>query len=109
MIKIKNMSAKIISMGNSKGGVAKSTLASIFSTYLHTQTKNKICVFDLDYFQASLSDQREEDLNNPEVKKEELFDLLAVTPSHLLGYLEELKEDYDYIFLDVPGNMEDED
>ena len=64
---------------------------------------------DLDYFQASLSDQREEDLNNPEVNKEELFDLLAVTPSHLLGYLEELKEDYDYIFLDVPGNMEDED
>ncbi len=103
------MSAKIISMGNSKGGVAKSTLASIFSTYLHTKTDYKICVLDLDYFQASLSDQREDDLKNENVDPDELFDLLAVTPSHLLGYIEELKEDYDYIFLDVPGNMEDED
>lgn len=103
------MAAKIICLGNSKGGVAKSTLTSLFATYLHNETDYKVCAFDLDYFQTSLMDQRTTDLENNNIDPDNLYDLLAVTPAHLLQYFDELKEEYDYIFLDIPGNMEDED
>lgn len=103
------MSAKIITLGNAKGGVSKSTLISLFCTYLHNNTNYKVCAFDLDYFQATLMDQRNSDLKNEELDQSKLYDLVAVTPSHLLKYIDELKDEYDYIFLDVPGNMEDDD
>lgn len=93
--------AKIIAFSSLKGGVGKTTLTCLVSSWLHDNKKN-VCVIDAD------EDQRTATL---EVTKddEKGLDTFTVIPSlsrDVASLIPEILEDYEYIFLDLPGNMD---
>ncbi len=101
---------KIVAIGNQKGGVGKSTITSFIANYLHNERKDfKILVVDADDLQNSLYKIRYEELENAKEldpqAEEKCYQLIRMDSKELANNLEVLKEEYDLIFIDLPGNL----
>lgn len=96
--------AKIISFANQKGGAGKSTTTTFFANGLHS-LGFKVAVIDADY-QKSLINIRELNVNqNPDIDENTLYPILYSTPNKIRDILEDEEDNFDYIFVDVPGNI----
>lgn len=120
---------KITSFGNSKGGVGKSTLLAVVATYINNKTDLNICVIDADINQRTIARWRRDDLIDSGVKKEEafelyenfclhkvdyekydidpdkFFDIVISDPKNIPFIIPALKDNYDLVFFDLPGNI----
>ena len=96
------MKAKIISFGNMKGGVGKSTLATIMATFLFNKEK-KVLILDCDDFQKTIFKTREEELENNQNNNG--FEIIATNSEDASSLIENLENSFDYIFIDLPGNL----
>lgn len=111
----------VVSFVNQKGGVGKSTLTSIFANYLHTAGKENdvklsIAIIDADDRQRTLSRKRNRELqsfgiddnSSENIKKvfdENSYRVIEIASKDVPDQLDFLKEEYDIILLDLPGNM----
>lgn len=101
------MEAKIITVGNLKGGVGKSTLTSILATYIHNVLKETVIVIDADDLQHTIETIRNDEISggaNPDI----LFPVLPSNSVDAPSWVENLLADYKYIFIDLPGNLKQE-
>ena len=96
--------SKIIIVGNLKGGVGKSTVTSLIANYIHFKTDYRVAVIDADDSQRSISHLREMDLENG-YKEDDLYDLLKIKSKNYLKSIASLYEYYDFILIDLPGNL----
>lgn len=90
------MTGKVICFGNLKGGVGKSTLISMVAGYFHANGGRVIAV-DSDDLQNTLAALH--------AGKGTPYPVLQVSPLALAGLLETLREEYAYIFVDLPRNL----
>lgn len=116
---------KYVAFSTQKGGAGKTTLTVLISSYLHFVKGYNVGVIDCDYPQHSIVEMRERDvrmINNDEFYKEKAFDQLnrlnkraypiiesstkeaLADAAHLLP-----QEDFDFIFFDLPGTLNDQD
>lgn len=96
---------KVITFGNQKGGVGKSTLTSLFANYIHLETDKLVCVVDADDKQMSLFRTRKKELDRGAQEKE-LYNLIQINSIDFPAlYDNSLKGKFDYIFVDLPGNL----
>lgn len=115
----------VLSFVNQKGGVGKSTLASIFANHLFTIGRNadlnlSIAVVDSDDLQRTLYRKRERELSalnasieqaKNENEKNELenfkssYKVIQISSKDVPEQIDILKSEYDIILLDLPGNM----
>lgn len=118
----------VFSFANQKGGVGKSTLTSIFANYLFTTGKNnnlnmKIAVIDADDLQQTLSRKRERELSEYRQALKEAeekgdkkqmkilselmnaYKVISMSSSDIGDNIDFLKEEYDIIIIDLPGNL----
>ena len=91
---------KIVIVGNQKGGVGKSTITAMIASHLFKLEK-KVLVIDGDDLQQSLSKIREREGG-------ESYELVKSTTREIPGVVDNLKNIYDYIFIDIPGNLKQE-
>lgn len=112
---------KVISFANQKGGVGKSTLALMFANYLQRGNENtgedardreSILLIDTDKNQVTCFDQRkleEEDIEAA-IELGEIptppFDIVSVVTSEIPSTIKLVKDEYDFIIVDYPGNDE---
>lgn len=97
----------VIAIGNQKGGVGKSVITSLEANYLNKYHKNlKTVVVDADDLQSSLYTIRERDIQDlDEKEKKNLYRLVKISSNDVQSHIETLQEEYDIIFLDLPGNL----
>ncbi len=98
----------VVSIANQKGGVGKSVITSIVANYIHNNYKSKIkeIVADSDDFQSSLYGIRQRELETVgEKDKEKLYRLIQISSSDIPEQIELLQEEYDIVFIDLPGNL----
>jgi len=96
---------KVITFGNQKGGVGKSTLTSLFANYIHLDTNKVVCVVDADDKQMSLQRTRNKELAKG-AKEADLYNLLQINSNDFPNiYDNGLKGKFDYVFVDLPGNL----
>lgn len=101
----------VISFVSQKGGCGKTTLTAMFANYLNTIGKKKgltVAVIDCDDFQRSFLGIRERELASAEITKEQkenMYDVYAINSNEFKDHIVELKEKYDIILVDFPGNM----
>lgn len=112
----------LVTMGNQKGGVGKSTLTTIMCNYIHENTDLRIAVIDADESQLTISTRRKKDVAYiEEFNDEEGSAVEGMTEDDLypvyeigVGMFEEMWKDsivkwpVDVIFLDFPGNVHHE-
>lgn len=118
----------VISFVNQKGGVGKSTIASIFANYLFAEGETKkmkldIAVIDADDLQQTLYRKRErekeslkaliEETSDAELKKqyknlEDAYRVISISSQDIPNQIERLKKEFDIILIDLPGNMKQE-
>lgn len=94
--------AKIIAVANQKGGSGKSFITTISAAY--TNTKHKVLVICIDDYQKTMHIYYNKDLKNG-YKENELLTLISVDATKTLKAIEQNINDYDYIFIDIPGNL----
>lgn len=107
---------KVICMGNQKGGVGKSTMTSFLANYLFEQYKEKrVIVIDSDDLQNTLYKIREEELDVLEEQghdRNELikryYPIVRINSKDLPSQIDALVEEYDYVLIDLPGNLKQE-
>lgn len=99
--------AKIICIGNQKGGTGKSTGVSIIANYLSKKTKFNILVVDADDLQQTLMKFREIDLQKG-YSIDDLYHLVHISSNDFPKMSQGFIMDYDYIFIDLPGNLKQE-
>lgn len=96
--------SKIISFANQKGGVGKSTLTALTAAALSSEPFNySIYVADVDQ-QQSLIRRRLGDLQSADVIPP--YRLEYKTLSQLLAEIDQLDQEYDFIFIDSPGKLD---
>lgn len=97
----------VVSIGNQKGGVGKSVITSLVANYIHQVwgKKLKIVVVDCDDLQSSLYKLRERDLELPFDTKTENYRLLQISSEDFPKQTELLIDEYDIVFVDLPGNL----
>jgi len=97
----------IVSIGNQKGGVGKSVITSLVANYIHKQWghKFKIIVVDCDDLQGSLYNLRIRELKEKNETESNHYRLLQIDSHDLPSNLDFLSDEYDIIFLDLPGNL----
>lgn len=102
---------KVVSIGNQKGGVGKSTITSLVANYLHNNYPDiKIVVVDADDYQNSLIQIRSAEIayneqNNENYDSSGLYDLFKIDSAAYPVQDESLRNEYDLIFIDFPGNL----
>lgn len=95
--------AKVVIFGNMKGGVGKSTTTLLTACALSQKPFNKkVLVLDFDR-QKSLSELRE--LDKQEVENFS-FDIRSTTVKSFYESLDQLDKDFDYVFLDAGGILD---
>jgi len=96
----------VVSVGNQKGGVGKSVITSFIANYIHQtkqQTGLEIAVIDGDDLQGSLINLRNEELKeNP---SDNYYRLVQISSIDIPSQIDLLKEEFDIIFIDLPGNL----
>ena len=98
--------ARTISITTQKGGAGKTTITTIVSTIIHNYVKLKVAVIDAD-FQKSLSFLRHLEAKKiPEPQKKDLYPIISVDMNSVKETLSNIEDDYDLIFIDLPGSLE---
>lgn len=93
---------------NPKGGAGKSTLTAIFAGYLHSVGKEQgleIGVIDIDDIQNSVNKLRQ--LEETEETSGE-YRIMSISSSDVIDQMDFLKEEFDIILIDFPGNLKQE-
>lgn len=101
---MENKDAKIITVSNLKGGVGKSFITSTFALKLK-KLKMKVLVIDSDNKQRTIQMVQERDKNRG-ILLDDCYDVLPANSLDAVEYVPQLIKDYDYIFIDLPGNFE---
>lgn len=110
----------IISLFSQKGGVGKSTCTILLANCLHYHYKKKVALVDADFPQNSIAKRRDKELRllqqNDRLKT--VFDKVnqdrppyPIIKTNLLSCpteIEKLKGEYDYIFVDITGSINQE-
>lgn len=99
--------AKIIVIGNLKGGVGKSTLTSLYATYIHNVLKKRVVVIDADDLQHTIETIRKVE-TEAGADPAKLYPVLPSNSIDAPDWLDKLIQDFDYIFIDLPGNLKQE-
>lgn len=91
---------------NPKGGVGKSTLTALFAGYVHSMGENgiKIGVVDIDDMQNTMGRLRQSESDECKDLKVE-YEVMNISSSEFINQLEFLKESFDIILVDFPGNL----
>jgi len=100
---------KFIIIGNQKGGVGKSTMTSVMANFIANNTSLKVLVFDCDDLQETLYKKRHREMeflkeNNLRLKNE-AYQIVKVNSNEFKNVVSKYEGDYDFIFIDVPGNL----
>lgn len=101
------METKIITVGNMKGGVGKSTLTSIFANHCHNDLKIPVCVIDADDLQQTINTIRQDEIKAG-ADEAALFPVLVSNSKDAPAWIARIIDDYDNIFIDLPGNLKQE-
>jgi chromosome partitioning protein len=97
--------AKIIMIGNQKGGIGKTAVTVLLSTVLSKEPYNfKTCVIDLDK-QKSITKTRKFDILAYETDTAP-FDVLPYSINDLKANIAQLDKEYSLIFIDVAGHLD---
>lgn len=121
--------ATVVTFGNQKGGVGKTTLTNQFAMYIHNKTEYSVAVIDGDYLQESLSNARKNEKKSYlESQKNEVlvkngvwseklenaiseryenlcYPLKTRNMSNIFDTIVQLYDEYDFILLDMPGSL----
>ncbi len=100
-MKTENSRGKVISFLNLKGGVGKSTLTELTASYIFDKG-GSVIVVDCDEDQYTINKSVEQDEENGI----DTFDVTAMYSRDVVEALPILMDQYDYIFVDFPGNMD---
>jgi cellulose biosynthesis protein BcsQ len=95
----------VLGFANTKGGSGKSTLTAILAGYLHTEGKNKgltTAVIDIDNAQNSMGNIRDIEENKAGDNE---YEILRISSSDVANQINYLKEAFDIIIIDFPGNV----
>ena len=96
----------IIAVTSDKGGVGKSTITTLFASYLHANAKDKglvIGVVDIDDFQNSIGSLRDRDKRDPDYSEE--FDVIPLSSEEFINRIDFLRDAFDIILVDFPGSL----
>lgn len=112
-----------IAVSNQKGGVGKSVITTLISSYLYLEKKKEIIVIDCDYPQHSIHNMREDDKKtvhrNPELQSalekqfealgKRAFPIIRAKPENALDEAQSIMDKIgtkpDIIFFDLPGTV----
>ncbi len=98
--------AKLICIGNQKGGVGKSTITSMIANYMHKYyPKERVLVVDADDLQQTLSKLRSQELEMNGSKENDCYNIETIYAADFEDNLSFWKANFDYIFVDLPGNL----
>ncbi|MFK7982492.1 MAG: ParA family protein [Saprospiraceae bacterium] len=108
---------KLIAVISQKGGVGKSTVTVLLANIFYFVFNLKVAIIDADYPQNSIAKRRRKELNISQTNNylKPLYDKLyadkdpyPIIPTNLpsaLVMIDKLEEDFDFIFLDVTGTL----
>lgn len=99
-----------VAFENPKGGVGKSTLTALFAGYVHSISQDTgltISVVDIDDAQNTIGKMRLYDEESVEDLEEE-YQVLNISSADFIANMEYLKESFDIILVDFPGNLKQE-
>lgn len=91
---------------NPKGGVGKSTITALFAGYVHSLGEDnvKIGVVDIDDMQNTMGRLRLTESDDIKNLKDE-YEVMNISSSEFINQLDFLKENFDIILVDFPGNL----
>lgn len=97
---------KVICFGNQKGGVGKSTITSMVANYMFKYyPKKRLLVVDADDLQQTLSKLRQQEMDMEEGKRNKGYNIESIYAVDFEENLAFWKSNFDYIFVDLPGNL----
>lgn len=97
--------AKFIVFGNQKGGIGKTTFAVLSATALsHSPFNKRVLLIDNDN-QKSAVRLRQYDVENYEEIKAP-YPIIEMTYEEIVENIDELDQNYDYVFIDTPGKLD---
>ena len=112
-----------VAFSNQKGGVGKSVITTLFSSYLHYVKGKNVVLIDCDYPQHSIKTLRDRDMdsvnNSPVYKKmfikqleaihKMAYPVLTAAPAEAIQvagkYLEQSDVQFDVVLFDLPGTV----
>lgn len=97
-----------VAFENPKGGTGKSTLTALFAGYVHEsheQTGLTIGVVDIDDAQNTMGELRAFDEAQQEEDIKDEYEVMSISSSDFINSIEFLKESFDIILVDFPGNL----
>lgn len=103
----KILSGIFVAFENPKGGTGKSTITALFAGYVHAtkaETGLSIGVVDIDDAQNTIGKLRAFDEAQEEDIEEE-YEVMSISSSDFINNVEFLKESFDIILVDFPGNL----
>ena len=110
----------VISLLSQKGGVGKSTLTMMLSIILYHRYGYKVALIDADFPQNSIYKKRQRELKiiagNKRLQKvydkiyqgKEPYTIIKSNLSNTPSIIEQLKDSYDYVFVDIAGTVNQE-
>lgn len=115
-----------VAFSTQKGGAGKTTLTVLVASYLHYVKGKNVAVIDCDYPQHSIAEMRERDfkmVSDDEFYKgmayeqvtrlsgKKFYPIVESNPQEALNDADEVceKEEFDYIFFDLPGTLNNKD
>lgn len=116
MENLNQRNGKVIIVGNQKGGTGKSLVTTLLANTLHQLDETiKVLVVDLDDLQETLYSKRLQELSEPKTKEKleknnlSAYCILTMNSQDFTDEKHaELCSEYDFIFLDMPGNLKQE-
>lgn len=96
-----------VSFENPKGGVGKSTLTALFAGYIHATAHSSgltVGVVDIDDAQNTIGKMRLFEATQQESLDEE-YQVMNISSSEFIENMDFLKENFDIILVDFPGNL----
>lgn len=97
--------AVICGVGALKGGVGKTTYNAMLADYLYNVKDKAVLLIDCDDDQKTITDWQDLD-KKLGVPEEKLYPLLSsVNSADLSKYIKQLSPEYDFIIIDMPGNL----
>lgn len=115
-----------VAFSTQKGGAGKTILTVLIASYLHYVKGKNVAVIDCDYPQHSIFEMRERDFKMVDedefykgmayeqvtrLEGKKFYPIVESNPQEALNDADELceKEDFDYIFFDLPGTLNNKD
>lgn len=115
-----------VAFSTQKGGAGKTTLTVLIASYLHYVKGKNVAVIDCDFPQHSIFEMRERDFKMVDedefykgmayeqitrLEGKKFYPIIESSPQTAIDDAEEIckDEDYDYIFFDLPGTLNNKD